>query len=111
MQLQPVVKLHEIGMKIRQFRRDAGFSQEKLAELVGVTPQQIQKYEAAKSKISTDKIQLIAAALKIHASDFFSEQSALILNAPEALFIQKLRRVRDPAVHESLSILLDKLAG
>lgn len=110
MQLQPVVKLHEIGMKIRQFRRDAGFSQEKLAELVGVTPQQIQKYEAAKSKISTDKIQLIAAALKIHASDFFSEQNTLTLNAPETLFIKKLRKVRDPEVHESLGILLDRLA-
>jgi transcriptional regulator with XRE-family HTH domain len=55
MQLQPVVKLCDIGMRIRQFRQDAGLSQEKLAELVGVTFQQIQKYEASKIRISTDK--------------------------------------------------------
>jgi len=28
MQLQPVVKLCDIGMRIRQFRQDAGLSQE-----------------------------------------------------------------------------------
>lgn len=110
MQLQPVVELSAIGMRIRQFRQDAGLSQEKLAELVGVTPQQIQKYEAAKTRISTDKLQIIAAALKIHVADFFSDRSHLTLNAPETLFIKKLRKVRDPEVHESLVTLLDKLA-
>lgn len=111
MHLQPVVKLSDIGMRIRQFRQDAGLSQEKLAELVGVTPQQIQKYEAAKTRISTDKIQLIASALKIHAADFFSERSHFTLNASETMFVKKLRKVRDPEVHESLRVLLDKLAG
>jgi transcriptional regulator with XRE-family HTH domain len=110
MQLQPVVELSAIGTRIRQFRQDAGLSQEKLAELVGVTPQQIQKYEVAKTRISTDKLQIIAAALKIHVADFFSDRSHLTLNAPEILFIKKLRKVRDPEVHESLGILLDRLA-
>lgn len=110
MQLQSVVKLSDIGMRIRQFRHDAGLSQEKLAELVGVTPQQIQKYEAAKTRISTDKIQRIASALQIHAADFFSERNHLTLNAPETIFIKKLRKVRDPEVHECLVTLLDKLA-
>jgi transcriptional regulator with XRE-family HTH domain len=111
MQLEPVVKLSDIGMRIRQYRQDAGLSQEKLAELVGVTPQQIQKYESAKTRISTDKIQLIASALQIHAADFFSERTHLTLNAPETIFIKKLRKVRDPEVHESLVTLLEKLAG
>lgn len=103
--------LIDVGGRIRRFRQEAGFSQEKLAELVGVTPQQIQKYEAAKSRISTDKLQQIAAALKIHAADFFDVRSNLTLNTPELLFIKKLRKVRDPEVHESLSVLLDKLVG
>lgn len=109
MQLQPVEKLSDVGMRIRQFRQDAGLSQEKLAELVGVTPQQIQKYETSKTRISTDKLQLIASALKIHAADFFSDHSHLTLNAPETLFIKKLRKVRDQEVFESLGVLLDRL--
>jgi transcriptional regulator with XRE-family HTH domain len=43
-------------------------TQENLAELIGVTPQQVQKYETAKTRISTDRIQQIANALNIHVS-------------------------------------------
>lgn len=107
MKLQPAVTLCKIGMRIRQFRQDAGLSQEKLAELVGVTPQQIQKYEAAKTKISTDKIQIIAAALKVQVADFFHDLNDLALDEPETAFIRKLRKVRDPEVYKSFSTLLD----
>ena len=35
----------EIGQRIKQFRKHKGLSQEKLAELIGVSFQQVQKYE------------------------------------------------------------------
>lgn len=111
MHLSPVIRPFDVGMRIRRLRQEAGLSQEKLAELVGVTPQQIQKYEVAKSRVSTDKLQMIATALKMHVADFFDERSDLTLNAAEKQFIQKLRKVRDPEVHESLGVLLDRLAG
>jgi len=40
-----VVGSVELGLKIRMLRQQAGLSQEALAVLVGVTFQQIQKYE------------------------------------------------------------------
>ena len=111
MKLRFFVKQGEIGLKIRRFRQNAGLSQEKLAELVGVTPQQVQKYETAKTRISTDRIQLIADALQVNVTDFFHERhEALTLNEAEALFIQKLRKVRDPQLQESLTVIMDRLA-
>jgi transcriptional regulator with XRE-family HTH domain len=37
-----------IGRRLAQARKEAGFTQEQLAELVGVTPRSIQGYEAGK---------------------------------------------------------------
>lgn len=104
------VKTTEIGMKIRIFRQHAGLSQEKLAELVSVTPQQIQKYETAKTKISTDKIQLIANALRVHVSAFFHDHyNELTLNEPEVIIIRNLRKIKDRRVHESLTVILNRM--
>lgn len=105
------VKTLEIGKKIRVLRQHAGLSQEKLAELVGVTPQQIQKYESAKTRISTDKIQLIAHALQVGVSAFFHDRDAdFTLNEFEAAFVTKLRRVKNRSVQESLLVIVDRLA-
>ncbi len=109
--MEAFVKIAEIGMKIRVLRQNVGLSQEKLAGLVGVTPQQIQKYETAKTNISTDKIQLIATALRVHVAAFFHDcDNELMLNESEATFIRKLRKVKDRQVHESLMMILNKLA-
>ena len=40
-----ILSSKEIGEKVRLLRKHAGMTQEKLAELVGVSFQQIQKYE------------------------------------------------------------------
>jgi transcriptional regulator with XRE-family HTH domain len=108
--MEILVKTGVIGARIRVFRQNAGLSQEKLAELVGVTPQQIQKYEVAKTKISTDRIQMIAIALRVHVSAFFHDRDdELTLNESESTFIKKLRRVKDRRVNESLMLILDRL--
>ena len=63
----------EIGEKVRLLRKHAGLTQEKLAELVGVSYQQIQKYEAGSTMLNTEKLQLVASALKVPASAFFGD--------------------------------------
>lgn len=104
------IKTAEIGMKIRILRQNARLSQEKLAELVGVTPQQIQKYEAGRTKVTTDRIQSIAEALGVQVSVFFHDCGAdLAPTEAEEAFIRKLRKVKDRRVHESLMVILDLL--
>lgn len=109
--MKNIVQTYEIGTKIRAFRQNAGMSQENLAEILGVTPQQVQKYEAAKTRITTDRIQQIANALRVHVSHFFRNRSAeLTLNESETAFVLKLREIKDRNVHASLKMILDRLA-
>ncbi|HRO02762.1 MAG TPA: helix-turn-helix transcriptional regulator [Terricaulis sp.] len=52
-----------IGLNIRKRRLEIGMSQERLAELLGVTFQQVQKYEKGVNRTATSRLIDIAAAL------------------------------------------------
>lgn len=52
-----------VGQRLRQGRRELGLTQEALAALLGVTFQQIQKYEAGHSRLSAGRLLDIAQAL------------------------------------------------
>jgi transcriptional regulator with XRE-family HTH domain len=64
------VDLH-VGARIRLRRRMQGVSQEKLAEALGLTFQQVQKYERGANRVSASKLYEIAAALRAPVSYFF----------------------------------------
>lgn len=105
------IKPKDIGLKIRTFRQNAGLSQEELAERVGVTAQQIQKYETAKTRLTTDRLQLIAGALQVRAAAFFHHhKDDLTLNEKESDFIRRLRKVRNRKIHDSFAAILEALA-
>lgn len=63
----------EIGSRIRKARMRAGMSQEKLSEALGVTFQQIQKYEKGVNRVSGSRLIAMAAALNVPASDLLGE--------------------------------------
>ena len=52
-----------VGQQMRQARRQLGLTQDGLAALLGVTFQQIQKYEAGHSRMSAGRLLEIAQAL------------------------------------------------
>ena len=56
------VDLH-VGARVRMRRKLLGISQEKLAEELGLTFQQIQKYERGANRVSASKLYEIARAL------------------------------------------------
>ena len=58
-----------IGQRIRERRRALGLSQVALAEAVGLTFQQIQKYERGSNRISFSRLVEIAEALTCQLSD------------------------------------------
>jgi transcriptional regulator with XRE-family HTH domain len=64
------VDLH-VGARVRMRRRLAGVSQEKLAEALGLTFQQVQKYERGANRVSASKLYEIAAALQTPVAFFF----------------------------------------
>jgi len=70
-----------IGQKIREIRKKKGISQMGLAEKVGLSFQQIQKYEKGISKISVSRLFQIANALNVDIYTFFEENN----NIPVAM--------------------------
>src|ERR1700750_1560335 len=55
----------EIGKRIRAQRLSRGMSQEDLADRLGVTFQQLQKYEKGANRVSAARLREIAIALKL----------------------------------------------
>jgi transcriptional regulator with XRE-family HTH domain len=64
------VDLH-VGARIRMRRRMQGVSQEKLADALGLTFQQVQKYERGANRVSASKLYEIAASLRTPVAYFF----------------------------------------
>lgn len=62
-----------IGEKIREIRKKLGISQIELAERVGLSFQQIQKYEKGITRISVARLYQIAKALDTDIRIFFEE--------------------------------------
>jgi len=63
-----------IGEKIKEIRKKLGISQIELAERVGLSFQQIQKYEKGITKISVSRLYQIAKALNTDIRIFFEEE-------------------------------------
>lgn len=62
-----------VGARIRLRRNMLGVSQEKLAEGLGLTFQQVQKYEKGTNRVGASRLQHIAAILNTPISYFFEE--------------------------------------
>jgi transcriptional regulator with XRE-family HTH domain len=60
-----------VGLRIRMRRKEIGVSQERLAESLGITFQQVQKYERGANRVSASKLWEIAAALKTTVAYFY----------------------------------------
>ena len=64
------VDLH-VGARIRMRRKILGVSQERLADDLGLTFQQVQKYERGANRVSASKLYEIAKSLQSSVSYFF----------------------------------------
>lgn len=60
-----------LGERVRARRLEIGMSQEKLADLLGVTFQQVQKYEKGVNRIAASRLAAISGALEMSVSEFY----------------------------------------
>ena len=60
-----------VGSRVRMRRVLLGFSQEKLGEALGLTFQQVQKYEKGANRIGASRLQQISKALNVEPAFFF----------------------------------------
>jgi transcriptional regulator with XRE-family HTH domain len=85
-----------VGQRLRDTRILAGITQTELAQQLGVSFQQIQKYERGTNRISASKMYLISHVLNIQMTDLFqgleqvltTETGALKENHNEKFFVK-----------------------
>src|SRR5262245_46580493 len=65
-----------IGRRIRLRRKKLKLSQVTLGEAIGVTCEQIQRYEKGTDRVGAQRLQALAAALQVPISFFFEEMSS-----------------------------------
>ena len=68
---QPNLVDRHVGERVRARRKQLGLSQDRLAESLGLTFQQVQKYERGANRISASKLFDAAAALQVEIAYFF----------------------------------------
>ncbi len=84
-----------VGERIRKRRRALGVSQDRLAEQLGLTFQQVQKYERGANRVSASKLYQVARALQASIPYFFEGlpdpmQAAGVADVEPAPFVHEL---------------------
>jgi DNA-binding XRE family transcriptional regulator len=64
-----------VGSRVRLRRTLLGFSQEKLADAIGLTFQQVQKYERGANRIGASRLFELSRVLDVPVSFFFDDMS------------------------------------
>lgn len=119
-----------VGSRVRLRRVSAGMSQERLGEALGVTFQQVQKYEKGTNRISVSRMQQIAQVLGCAVSYFLdgaprdesagmvgfaeprqAEYSTDLLSTPEGIALARaFSSISDPRVRRRVVDLVTTLA-
>lgn len=100
--MNKILSSQEIGFRLRMLRQQAGWSQERLSELISVSPQQLQKYESGKNMLNTEKLQLVANALSIPIQALFSEIDENIpVGVSEQILLESYRAIPSKKLQEN----------
>jgi len=118
-EIHPIDRL--VGQRVRLARLARGLSQTKLASSLGVTFQQLQKYEKGTNRISASKLFEIARTLDIEIGSFFRDSTDEPNDQPieqrdwepldriDALIVRKLCKLRDTEVKRRIYGVIDAL--
>ncbi len=119
-----------VGSRVRLRRNMIGMSQERLGESLGITFQQIQKYEKGTNRVGASRLQAIASILGVPVSFFFEDAPGAaekpagmaeeggtayvvdFLNSAEGIQLNRsFARIGDPLVRRKIIDLVKALAG
>jgi len=114
-----------VGAKIRQRRKEIGLSQDDLARGIGVTFQQVQKYEHGSNRISASKLFETAQVLRVPVRHFYDDLEANFDNpvddsrmkirsylaTPEGAELASLMRMLSPRRRKGVLTLVRAIAA
>lgn len=113
----------EVGQRIRIERLTAGLSQTALADQLGVTFQQVQKYEKGVNRVGIGRLTKIAEVLDLPVSQLFGVNDGAVtepseatssplklLTTPGALrLLRAYGQIDDPKLRRSLVSMVERL--
>jgi len=111
-----MIKAKNIGEAIKKYRLAANMSQMSLAEKIGISYQQLQKYEKGINNISVYRLQQISEALKIPISSLLhdldtekvaEEISEYGLSKEEKKLLNLFRRIDNKNIRRGLLLELN----
>jgi transcriptional regulator with XRE-family HTH domain len=76
----------QVGQAIRAHRLMAGLSQTELADRLGITFQQVQKYEKGMNRVGAGRLSRIARILGVPIATFFGAQADPTATKPSSVF-------------------------
>ena len=111
-----------VGMRLRMFRNERGVSQSALANVLGLTFQQVQKYERGTNRISASKLFEISRFLGIRVADFYVDEQGNDLGSADDIgasipskvdieIARALSRVADQRMKRKILHLIDSLSS
>jgi transcriptional regulator with XRE-family HTH domain len=109
---------HEVGRRIRMRRLELDLSQSSLADALGVTFQQVQKYEKGANRVSAGRLQQIAKFLDVPVTFFFNDLggsgssavSSLLDSAYSLRMLKALTRIHNRQLQRSAVELVEAIA-
>ncbi|MGI3902274.1 MAG: helix-turn-helix domain-containing protein [Janthinobacterium lividum] len=103
-----------LGVRIRAARVSAGLSQTDLGAAVGISFQQVQKYEKGSDRVAASTLQVLATVLGVNPGSFYDDAPIPTGSIPaiKAAFEAAggLHQIRDPLVRRQLLALIKTLA-
>jgi transcriptional regulator with XRE-family HTH domain len=113
-----------VGARIRMWRTERKISRITLGEAIGLTDQQIQKYETGTNRIGASRLQLICTVLEIPVSFLFEDalgsspfESGMpqdivdFMESPEGVrFVAAFSRITDRKVRRGIARLTGRIA-
>ena len=107
-----------VGSRIRRFRKGRKMSQAQLGKKLGVTFQQVQKYENGKNRVGASWLQMISTALDVPVGQFFADDAGTSRTSakplafdPQALrFAEAFIRLNDRELRNSIIDMVEAMA-
>jgi transcriptional regulator with XRE-family HTH domain len=100
------------------FRKGRKMSQAQLGKKLGVTFQQVQKYENGKNRVGASRLQMISTALDVPVGQFFADDAGTSRTSakplafdPQALrFAEAFIRLNDRELRNSIIDMVEAMA-
>jgi transcriptional regulator with XRE-family HTH domain len=107
-----------VGSRIRMFRKGRKMSQAQLGKKLGVTFQQVQKYENGKNRVGASRLQMISTALDVPVGQFFTDgagtsraSAKTLAFDPQALRLaEAFTRLNDKELRNSILEMVEAIA-